>query len=153
MEDKKYLSQEKYDELKKELNELKTVKRKEIAESLEYAKSLGDLSENAEYQEARESQANMEERIAILEEIIKNAKILSANIKGVISLGANVVVKKSDGEEKKFLIVGSEESDILGNKISNESPLGSALFGKRAGDKVNISTPKGAVEYKIISVE
>ena len=153
MGEKQYLSQEKYNELVKELQELKTTKRKEISESLEFAKSLGDLSENAEYQEARESQATMEDRIAELEELLKNAEIISGSAKGTVGIGSVVSLEKADGGKKQFQIVGSEESDILNNKISNKSPLGEALMGKKIGDKISVNTPKGPVGYKIVGIE
>lgn len=149
-----YLSQEKFNELKKELEELKTVKRKEVTESLEFAKSLGDLSENAEYQEAREMQVNVEQRVAVLENIIKDAVIVSANNKDFIGMGSIIVVKnEADKEAKQFQIVGSEESDILTGKISNVSPLGAALMSKKVGEVVSLTTPKGPVKYKIIEIK
>lgn len=149
-----YLSKEKIDELRAELNDLKTRKRKEITESLEFAKSLGDLSENAEYQEAREIQANVEQRIADLEAILKDAVIVSADNKGIVGMGSIVVVKTEPGKEtKEFQVVGSEETDILAGKISNLSPLGMALVGKKSGSVVTVNTPKGSVQYKITAIK
>lgn len=147
-----YLSQEKYDALKQELNQLKTEERKNIAESLEYAKSLGDLSENAEYHEARDKQADLEDRIAEIEETLKYAQIVSAHHASLVEVGTTIVTKKSDGREEKFSIVGPEEADMLANKISHESPLGSALLGHKVGDTISVSTPKGEVKYKIVSI-
>ena len=149
-----YLTMEKKAELEKELDNLKTVRRKEIAEALEYAKSLGDLSENAEYHQAREDQANCEERIAHVEQILKNAVIATDHKSGFVEVGVDVtVLKKGEKETRTFSIVGSEESDSLANKISNESPLGKALLGKVKGDTVTFTTPKGEVTYTIKSID
>ena len=147
-----YLSQDKLNELKKELEELKTKKRKEVIESLEFAKSLGDLSENTEYQSAREMQANVEQRISELESILKDAVIVSGNSKDVVGMGS-VVVVKTDKDTKQFQVVGSEEANVIIGKISNNSPLGQALVGKREGETVSVATPKGNVQYKIIEIK
>jgi transcription elongation factor GreA len=148
-----YLTLEKKLELEQELNHLKTVRRKEIADALEYAKSLGDLSENAEYHQAREDQANCEERIVHLEQILKNAVIMDKHHAGTVGVGATVtVMKKGSKEERQFTLVGSEEADSFGGKISNESPLGAALIGKKKGDTVKVFTPKGEAEYTITSL-
>jgi transcription elongation factor GreA len=146
-----YLTKEKKAELENELKTLTTVRRKEIAEALEYAKSLGDLSENAEYHQAREDQGAAEERIAHLEQILKNAVVMdSKHSTGTVEVGTTVtVLKKGDKEERTFTLVGSEEADSLNGRISNESPLGGALLGKKAGDKVMVESPKGAFEYTI----
>lgn len=148
------LTREKFDELVKELDHLKTTRRTEIAESLEYARSLGDLSENAEYQEARELQAATEERIRKLEDIIKRAKIISHTKGDVVDFGSTVVITKvGDTEEHEYIIVGSEEADMRARKISHVSPLGSAMMGKKKGDEFNFKTPSGKQQYKIISVK
>jgi transcription elongation factor GreA len=153
-QERSYLTKEKYDELKKELDFLKTTRRKEIAENLEYAKSLGDLSENAEYQEARELQAGIEDRINKLEVTLQSASIVSERHAETVGVGSTVIVRKSDDKEtKKFHIVGSEEANTTLGKISNRSPLGEALLSKKKGDSFTITTPKGKVEYAIISVE
>ena len=147
-----YLTPEKKVEFEKELIALKTIRRKEIADALEYAKSLGDLSENAEYHQAREDQANCEERIAHIEMILKNAVITDTHTAGIVSVGSTVtVLKKGSKEEKTYALVGSEEADSLSNKISNESPLGKALLGKKKGDKVIVHAPKGEVEYSVVA--
>ncbi len=147
-----YLTLEKKQLLESELEMLKTVRRKEIADALEYAKSLGDLSENAEYHQAREDQANCEDRISHIEQILKNAVIMDTHEAGVVSVGSTVtVLKKGDKEEKTYAIVGSEEADSIAGKISNESPLGQALLGKRKGDKVTVHAPKGNIEYTVVS--
>ncbi len=148
-----YLTLEKKELLEDELKTLQTVRRKEIADALEYAKSLGDLSENAEYHQAREDQANCEDRITHIEQILKNAVIMEGHASGVVTVGATVtVLKKGEKAEKTFALVGSEEADSVSGKISNESPLGQALLGKKKGDKVTVHAPKGEIEYTIVSL-
>ena len=151
---KQYLTKEKFDELQKELDGLKKVKRKEIAESLEYAKSLGDLSENAEYHEAREDQAALEDRIAKLENILSTAEIMALHHTEAVGIGSTVVVQK-DGEKSshKFEVVGSEEANITAGKISLHSPLGEAMAGKRKGEAFSFLSPKGTMSYKIVEIE
>jgi transcription elongation factor GreA len=151
--DQQLLTKEKYDELVEELNHLKTVRRTEIAESLEYARSLGDLSENAEYQEARELQAATEERIRKLEELLKTASVISGSSKdGAVNFGSVVKIKKSDGEERGYTIVGSEEADMRERKISHVSPLGSAMMGKKKGESFTFETPTGTQTYTITGI-
>ncbi len=154
-DNKDYLTQEKFEELERELDHLKTTRRKEIAESLEYARSLGDLSENAEYQEARELQAAAEERIQQLEALLKSATIVSSTKKGgVVGLGSKVTLQKEGEKEKRqYEIVGSEEANIHERKVSHLSPLGSVVVGKKKGDVFSFETPNGKVEYKIVAVE
>ncbi len=155
-EEREYLTKEKFEQLKKELEELKTVKRKEVAESLDYARALGDLSENAEYHEARELQANIEDRIAKLETMLKNTTIVSAEaVHGeYVRIGSVVNVERQDNKDKKkFKIVGSEETDMATGKISNRSPLGAAMLGKKAGDTFAVNAPNGKINYKVISIE
>lgn len=154
MNEKEYLTKEKLKELTEELDNLKRVKRREVADSLEYAKSMGDLSENAEYQEAREMQAEVEERVSKLENILKNAVIMHAHSGGAITIGSTVVVKKAgDKDSKTYQIVGSEEADIAKGKISNQSPIGIAVMGKKVGDKFDIMTPKGKIGYEIVEIK
>lgn len=150
-----FLTQEKFEELKRELDHLKTVRRKEVAESLEYARSLGDISENAEYQEARDMQAAIEERIQYLEQVIKEAKIVAHVKKGdVVGLGSIVTIqKKDDKENHTYTIVGSEEANIHDHKLSYLSPLGEALMGKAKGDVFTFETPGGKRTYSILKVE
>ncbi len=155
MQKKEYVSQEKYDELVKELNELKTVRRKEIAQDLEYARSLGDLSENAEFNKAREDQAIVEDRIAQLENVIANAEIVKVHHSNTVEVGTKVHLQKK-GEKKAeiFTIVGSEEIDPSENKISTKSHIGAAVIGKKEKDVVTVKTPKGVlVEYTIVDIE
>ncbi len=154
-EEKQYLSKEKFDELTKELETLKTVRRKEIAEKLEFAKSLGDLKENAEYMEARQEQAIIEDRVNALEGILSTAEIISSQRKGgAIHVGSHVVVQKEgDTEKKEYQIVGSEEADMEAGKISNKSPIGEALIGKEKGETVSYVTPKSKTAVKILDVK
>ena len=149
-----YLTAEKRKDLEVELEVLKTEKRKEILEALEFAKSLGDLSENAEYHQAREEQGKLEERIANIENLLQNSETVKKHHSGLVEVGSTVVVQKDGTKEKKtFSIVGSEEADVLSGKISNNSPLGRALLGKKKGDKAHFATPKGEIVYNIIGFE
>ena len=152
--DKTYLSKEKFEDLKKELEHLKTNKRREVAESLEYARSLGDLSENAEYQEAGRMQVEVEDRISTIEAMLRSAIIVSDYKGGVINIGSTVTVKKeSDTIEKIYHIVGSEEANMKEGKVSNSSPFGEGLIGKKKGDRALIKTPNGEVSYMVVHVE
>ena len=149
-----YLTKEKFQELEKELGHLKTVKRKEVAEALEYAKSLGDLSENQEYQEARDDQAILEDRINRLEAILKSAKIISTKSTNVVSVGSVVALEKeSDKSRKSYTMVGSEEADAARGKISTRSPLGLAVMGKSKGETFSFETSSGTMSYKIIDIK
>jgi len=147
-----YLSKEKKTELQNELLEAKTSKRKEILEALEYAKSLGDLSENAEYHQAREDQGKLEERIGYLETLLEESLVIEKTDSDIVEIGSFVKVKKSDGEEKEFTIVGQEEADFPNGKISHGSPIGEALMGKKKGDEIIVHTPKGDTKYKITKI-
>lgn len=156
-----FISQEKFEELTKELEQLHTTRRREVAEQLEYARSLGDLSENAEYQEAREMQAAVEERIQKLESILKSAKIVRGSKSDTVGMGSTVSVQRiagkgasAVGEDKyTYTIVGAEEANVLSGKVSYHSPLGSALMGKKKADEFSFHTPKGTQKYKILKVE
>ena len=144
------VSQEKFDDMVKELDQLKTVRRTEIAESLEYARSLGDLSENAEYQEARELQAATEERIRKLEDLIKHARIAqdSNKKKDVVSFGSKVTIRKNGASDThEYTLVGSEEADMREHKLSHVSPLGAALMGRKKGEEFTFETPAGKQSY------
>ncbi|PIQ66272.1 MAG: transcription elongation factor GreA [Candidatus Zambryskibacteria bacterium CG11_big_fil_rev_8_21_14_0_20_42_18] len=152
--EQEYLTKEKFEELEKELKSLKTVRRKEIAEALEYAKSLGDLSENQEYQEARDSQAILEDRINRLEIILKSAKIISTQSANFVAIGSVITVQKdSDQERKSYTMVGSEEADARNGKVSTRSPIGLAAMGKAKGDTFSFDTPNGKMSYKIIDIK
>lgn len=149
-----YLTKEKFKELKNELDFLKTTRRKEVAENLEYAKSLGDLSENAEYQEARGEQATIEDRIIKIEMLLKSATLLPDRHADTVDIGSTVMVRKDkEKETHKYHIVGSEEADSAVGKISNLSPLGKALLGKKKNETFTFKTPKGELEYTIVSIE
>lgn len=148
-----YITEEKKQMLLAELKDLKGPKRKEILQSLEYAKSLGDLSENAEYHQSREDQGKLEARIAKIEQILQSSQVVKGGGGDVVEIGSNVIVQKiGTKEEKNYIIVGSEEADMASGKISNRSPVGTALFGKKKGDDVSFQTPNGLVNYKIINV-
>ena len=152
--EQEYLTKEKFKELEKELENLRTVKRKEVAEALEYAKSLGDLSENQEYQEARDSQAILEDRIGRLEAILKSAKIVSTQSTNLVTAGSIISVEKeSDKSRKSYTLVGSEETDAALGKISVRSPLGLAAMGKSKGEAFSFETPSGMMSYKIIDIK
>ena len=149
-----YLTKQKFKELEKELEHLKTIKRKEIAEALEYAKSLGDFSENQEYQEARDSQAILEDRINRLEGILKSAKIVSTQSTNLVAVGSVMTLEKdSDKSRKSYTVVGSEEADATRGKISMHSPLGLAAMGKSKGEIFSFQTPSGMMSYKIIDIK
>lgn len=148
-----YITEEKKKELEDELADLKGPKRKEILETLQYAKSLGDLSENAEYHQAREEQGKLEARIQKIEQILQSSIVAQGGGGDVIQIGSKVVVQKTGASEKKtFMVVGSEEASMAEGKISNRSPFGSAMFGKKKGDNISFETPSGKVDYKIIAV-
>ncbi|MEW6610291.1 MAG: transcription elongation factor GreA [Patescibacteria group bacterium] len=150
-----YLTREGYEKLKDELHTLKSVKRKEVAWRIQQAKELGDLSENAEYTEAKNEQALLEGRIVELESVMKNAEIISAIKRpssGMVEVGSHIKVKTSEGKETEFTIVGSQEADPKMGIISNESPLGRAFIGHMVGDEVEVQVPKGTVMYRIVGV-
>ncbi|PIW37186.1 MAG: transcription elongation factor GreA [Candidatus Kerfeldbacteria bacterium CG15_BIG_FIL_POST_REV_8_21_14_020_45_12] len=155
MTDKKfYVTEEGLKQLELELKELKTVKRRELAERIQEAKELGDLSENAEYIEAKEEQGFVEAQILELEQRIKNCAIIShKNNTETVEVGSTITVKNSDSEEMTFTIVGSSESSPADKLISNESPLGRAFIGQNVGEEVTVETPGGQVKYRILSVE
>lgn len=152
MTDITYISEEGLQNLKDELENRRKVIRVDIAARITAAKELGDLSENFEYHVAKEDQAQNEERIIGIEDMIRNAKIVEKKIGGTIGLGSTFTVK-TGGIEKTFQMVGATEADPLSGKISNDSPIGVAFIGKEPGDKVEVTVPSGTVEYKILSVE
>ncbi len=148
-----YLTKERLEELKTELERLKKDARAEIAERLKHAKEYGDLSENAEYSAAKDAQAQLEIRIIELENTVRNAVIIKKNHSNdVVRIGSTLTIKKN-GKEMKFTIVGSNEARPEANLISNESPLGKAFLGKKIGDAAEAETPSGRVLYKIIKIE
>ena len=146
-----------YEGLKKledELQDLKVNRRKEVAQKIKEAREQGDLSENAEYDAAKDEQRDIEARIEEIEKILKNAEVADDEFgAGVINLGSTVTVYDCEfDEELVFKLVGSTEAKSLENKISNEAPLGKALIGKVAGDEVEVETPSGIMKYKVINV-
>lgn len=153
------ITKEGLEKLKEELNFLKEVKRKEVAERLKEAISYGDLSENAEYEEAKNEQAFVEGRIFELEEKVKYAKIIEEKAKKgsdyIVQLGSTVVIqnlKSSTKAEEEYTIVGSTEADPVNHKISNVSPVGKALLDREQGEIVKVAAPAGIIEYKIVKV-
>jgi len=142
--------------LEEELQELRTVRRKDVAEKIKEARGQGDLSENAEYDAAKEEQAEIEARIAIIEKMLRNAELIDEDDLDVDTVGVGSTVKLLDvefNEELKYMIVGSLEADPFAGKISNESPLGHAILQKRVGDSVTVDAPDGAIHYKILSIQ
>lgn len=150
-----YLTKEKHDALMAELEELITVKRPDIAKQLEYARSLGDLSENAEYHQARQTQGEIESRIKYLAGLLRSVQILTPHHSDAVEVGSSVTIEKtSDGDKKVFQIVGSEEADTAAGRISLNSPLGAAMMGKGKGDTFTFTTPAGKkIEYKIVKID
>lgn len=147
------ISQEGYDKLKKELEHLTKVRRREIAKRIQTAKELGDLSENAEYAEAKDEQAFNEGRIMEVTQMLKNLTVVKNGSEGGnVGMGSKITVI-NNGTERQYTIVSFNEADPAKGKISNESPLGQAFIGKRKDDKVIVKTPKGEVECKILNIE
>ncbi|MGG3450920.1 MULTISPECIES: transcription elongation factor GreA [Bacillaceae] len=143
------------EKLEQELEHLKSVKRKEVVERIKIARSFGDLSENSEYDSAKEEQAFVEGRIGTIETMIRNAKIIEENSvnSDEVSLGKTVTfIELPDGEEESYTIVGSAEADPFEGKISNDSPIAKSLIGRRVGDKVIVQTPAGEMNVKIVSI-
>ena len=156
MNEELLLTQEGYDKIVAEHDELVSVKRAEVAERIKEAISYGDISENAEYDSAKNEQAELEERIHELEEMLRKAKIVSEEeMKGdKVNIGLKVTVKDTDtGEKEVFSIVGATESDPFSGKISTESPVGKALIGKKKGETVAVEIPDGVINYKIMKIE
>ena len=156
MEEKEViLTQEGFNKLEEELNYLKTEKRTEISERIKVALGFGDLSENAEYDEAKGAQAENENKILELEAKIRNAKIINEKEIDTVTVQIGNVVKVRDMEFKEdieYTIVGSTEVKLSENKISNESPLGKALLGAKKGDVVEVDAPAGVIKYKILAI-
>lgn len=151
-QNKNYLTKARRDAIAVEVAQLKTEGRKAVAERLKQAKDLGDLSENSEYQEAREEQSRLEAHINELEDILRNSAIIKKeNGGGTVHIGSVAKVKKGT-HIASYTIVGSNEAKPLQGLISNESPIGHALLGKKAGDVVSVNTPNGIVKYEIIEV-
>ena len=149
-----YLTQEGLEELKKELDVLINVKRPENIESIKEARALGDLSENAEYDAARNEQAQIEARIKQLEKMLENVSIITEVSTDTVGIGNTVSIKYvDDDEEDEYKIVGSQEADPFESKISNESPIAKALFEHKVGDIVTVESPNGSYEVEIIEIK
>lgn len=151
----KYISSQKLKELKKELEERKTVLRQQISQRIQEAQTQGDIVENAEYAEAKEAQAFNEGRIIELENLIKNAVVTSykPEKKSTVQVGSQIVVKDKKGQKFEFTIVGSEDANPIEGKISNESPLGQAFLDHKKGEEVEVQAPKGKIKYKIVKIK
>lgn len=155
MSEKVILTEEGKLQLEKRLEELKFVKRPEITERIKIARDFGDLSENAEYDAAKNEQARIEGEIVEIEAKLKVAEIIKAGKKDVVSVGMKVVVFDEDGDpqEVEYELVGTTEADVYKNKISNESPLGQALIGRKVGDVVTVNAPGCAYPVKILAIK
>lgn len=148
-----YLTEEGLEEIKKELEELKLVKRPEVISALKDARAQGDLSENAEYDAARTEQAIVESRIKELEAMVENAVVITKANTDVVSIGTKVTLEYvDDEEEEEYSIVGSKEADPFANKISNESPIAKAIMGLKVGSIVSVDSPNGKYDVKILSI-
>lgn len=147
------LTSEGFLELETELNNLKTTDRPRIIEAIKEARAQGDLSENADYDAARDEQAKIEARIAELEYMLEHAKIIEKNSGDTVCVGTTVTVQYvEDDEEEEYSIVGSMEADPFENKISNESPIGKAIMDRRVGDIISVESPNGSYDIKIVKI-
>lgn len=148
-----HLTKEGLTRLEVELKQLTTVQRAEVAEKIKRAREVGGTENNAEYDDAKNEQAFIEGRILMLENLIKNAVIIEATASpGVVELGDKVLIQNQDGKIEQFTIVGSAEANPVDGKISNESPVGRALLGKKTGDKIEVKTPAGLMKFLILEV-
>lgn len=148
-----YITLEGFNRLNDELEYLKNVKRKEVAERIATAKDLGDLSENAEYSDAKDEQSFTENRVAELENIIRSVKVINKSKKSIsVQVGSTIEVEDEQQNKKRFYIVGSNEADPLAGKISNESPLGHSFIGHRLGESIEVVVPKGKIKFKILKI-
>ncbi|MCX6745202.1 MAG: transcription elongation factor GreA [Candidatus Parcubacteria bacterium] len=153
-EDKKYLTKEGLEKITAELHHLKTVRRREISDKIEEAVKLGDISENAEYHEAKDEQGMNEAKIRELEEVFNNAELIANGLgtKKCVSVGCTIEVK-IDSTTKKYTIVGPSEANPSQGLISNESPIGQAFLGKKIGESVEVEAPAGLIKYKVLSIQ
>ena len=148
-----YLTQEGLDDLKKELDEYINVKRPENIQAIKEARALGDLSENAEYDAARNEQAQIEARIKQIEQMLEHVVIISGLSNDIVGIGNTIAIKYiDDDEEDEYKIVGSQEADPFESRISNESPIAKALLGHKVGDVVTVDSPNGAYGIKIMAI-
>jgi len=151
-----YMTKDGYDKILAEINYLETVKRPEISAQIAEARDKGDLSENAEYDAAKDEQRDIEARIEQLEKLLKNAEVVVEDEVNLDKINVGCIVKVYDvdfDEEMEFKLVGSTEANSLENKISNESPVGHALIGKRVGDVVDVETQSGVIQYKVLDIK
>ena len=150
------LTSEGYEKLKAEIEYLKTDKRREVAERIKHAREFGDITENSEYDDAKNEQAMLEHRIALLEDRLTNARVIeSAEIpKDVVGIGTRVRLKDMDANETiEYMIVGSAEANPAEHRLSNESPVGKAILGKKKGEVVEVAVPRGSLKYKIVEIK
>ena len=149
-----FLTSEGYLELENELHYLKTTKRNEVTQTLKDARALGDLSENSEYEQAREDQANLEKRIVEIEYALEHAVVIDkSDNDGKVGIGCEVELQYEDDDEtESYKIVGSQEADPFNNKISNESPIAAAIMGRTVGEVVEVSSPDGVYSVKIVAI-
>ncbi len=149
----KYISSQKLKELKKELEERKTILRQQISQRIQEAQDQGDIMENAEYAEAKEAQSFNEGRIIELKNLINDAVIVSKKRKkNIVQIGSQILIKNKNGKNFRFTIIGSEDASPLEGKISNESPMGQASLGHKQGEEIQVQTPKGKIKYKIVKI-
>jgi transcription elongation factor GreA len=153
MTDEYFLTEEGAEKMRLELEDMVVNQRRELSERLRFAIQQGDLSENADYHKAKEDQAFLEGKIKEYEEILAGVVIIKKSKSGKINVGSTVVIKEDEFPEEKYQLVGATEASPLDGRISNESPIGKELLGHKAGDVIEVSTPRGTTKYKIISVE
>ena len=149
------LTPEGYERLKQEIDHLRTEKRREVADRIRVAREFGDIAENAEYDDAKNEQAMLEHKIAQLEERLLNARVIDANeiSKDVVSIGTKVKLKDMETNKSvEYLIVGSAEANPSESKLSNESPVGKAIMGRKKGETVEVAAPRGALKFKILDI-
>ncbi len=150
------LSPERYEELKNELNHLKTVREKEVADQIKEARSFGDLSENSEYDEAKNEQGKLYSRIAELDNILANCTVITEEVhdSNVVHIGSRITVRDIEtGDEETYQVVGSQEADPMNGRISEESPFGKALLGNSVGQIVIVEAPAGNIEYEVLDIQ
>ena len=150
------LTQEGYEKLKQEIDFLRNDKRREVADRIRIAREFGDIAENAEYDDAKNEQALLEHRIALLEERLRNARVIGADEvqSDVVSIGSKVKLKDMDANQTvEYFIVGSAEANPAENRLSNESPVGKAIIGRKKGEVVEVAAPRGALKYKIMDIK
>ena len=153
MSDKVYLTNEGFLEIEEELNNLKEVKRPEVIKALKDARALGDLSENADYDAARNEQAQVEGRIKELEQLLEKAELIEKKDTDKVTLGVTVKIKYIDDDDtEEYRIVGSKEADPSNNKISNESPIAKAIFGAKTGDTCTVESPNGSYKVEVLEI-